>query len=131
MKTNTAVTRDLRDRNKSVVSKTVFAWFCVLTTLVSSMMVVFAADEEISDIFAKITETISTVLTNLNNISTIVCALVVVIALIWRMISSNPRSVETATSWAKRAAISFAIINSLTFIVNWFTTTFDGAYNGG
>ena len=130
MKTNTAVTRDLRDRNKSVVSKTVFAWFCVLTTLVSSMMVVFAADE-VSDIFAKITSTIQTFLTNLNSISTIVCALVVVIALIWRMISSNPRSVETATSWAKRAAISFAIINSLTFIINWFTTTFDGAYNGG
>lgn len=124
------VARDLRNRNKHVVSKTVFGWFCAIATLVSSMMVVFAADPAVNDLFSKITSTIKTVLTNLNSISTIVCALVVVIALIWRMISSNPRSVETATSWAKRAAISFAIINSLTFIINWFTTTFNGAYNG-
>ena len=125
-----AKTNDLRARGKKgQVMKTVFAILCVVSVLMVSFSLVFAANNG-EQIWSTVTTTIKNLLGKLNTLSTVICGLVVVIAMIWRMVSSNPRSVETATSWAKRAAISFVIINTLSYIIGWFSSTFKGAYTG-
>ena len=81
------------------------------------------------DVFSKFTTAIKSVYSKILSITTIIAVLAAVIALIMRMYSTNPRTVETATSWLKRILISWVLINSLTYIATFLEGTFDGAYS--
>ena len=64
-------------------------------------------------LFESISQVTKDIYLEIAGISTAVLVLVVAIALIMRMVSKNPRSIEIWTGWAKTAFISWAILNSL------------------
>lgn len=71
------------------------------------------------DIWTWANQTMGSVYGKLVGISTLAGVLAVVVCLIWRMISANPKSVEVCNTWIKRIVITWIIINVLGFIINY------------
>lgn len=71
------------------------------------------------DIWGKVQDVTQEIYLKVLGISTGVLVMVVAIALIMRMVSKNPRSIEIWTGWAKTAAFSWAILNGLGFILGY------------
>lgn len=64
-------------------------------------------------------------------ISTIVAVTMAAIALIVRMVSRNQRAVDEATAWLKRIVITWIVLNSLGFIVDYLQPLISGGnYKG-
>lgn len=64
-------------------------------------------------------------------ISTIVAVTVAAIALLVRMVSRNQRAVDEATSWLKRVAVTWIILNTLGFIVAYLQPLIAGGQYTG
>ena len=83
----------------------------VLTLLIVTMLsgtLVFGADIAV---ISNVKTALATLYNALFGVTTAVAAVLLLAALIVRMLSNNPRSIETATSWAKRILITYAAIN--------------------
>ena len=93
-----------------------------LITLTLSVQMTFAG----TDIWRKIEDVTQDIYLKVLGISTGVLVMVLAIALIMRMVSKNPRSIEIWTGWAKTAAISWAILNGLGFILGYARDLFGG-----
>lgn len=96
------------------------------------VMSVFAADAT-PDIFESAKAIIKTIYNGVFGISTALAVVIAVIACLFMMFSSNPRTVETSKSWLKRVLIAWVIINALGLIISTLTTwlTSAGATDAG
>lgn len=81
----------------------------ILIAGATSVQAGYASD----DLFTKISDTSKALYGKILGISTALLVVVLAIALIMRMVSKNPRSIEIWTGWAKSALISWAILNCL------------------
>ena len=75
--------------------------------------------EETVDMWTRFSTILQDVYGQIVAISTIVAVTVAAIALLVRMISRNQRAVEEATSWLKRIVVTWIILNSMGFIVDY------------
>jgi preprotein translocase subunit Sss1 len=58
-------------------------------------------------------------ITAIQGITSGVAALVIIICFVMRMVSKNQRSVDEASTWLKRAAISLVCVNMIGFIITF------------
>ena len=78
------------------------------------------------DIWTKFQELMYDIYGNILGISTIVAIVAASIALVIRMISQNQHAVESATSWLKRIAITWFVLNTLGFFVAYVQPLVEG-----
>ena len=71
----------------------------------------------IGDIFDKVSDSLKSVYKEIFAFSCVVAITFIAICLIIRMVSKNQRSVEEATSWAKRIALTWLILNLLSYVL--------------
>ena len=79
-----------------------------------------------TDIWGKVNSMTQEIYLKVLGISTGLLVVVVAIAMVMRMASKNPSSIEVWTGWAKNAAISWAILNGLGFALTYARTLFAG-----
>lgn len=79
------------------------------------------------DMWDKVSNMAQGIYAEIVTVSTSIAAVVIVIALLMRMFSANSRSIEVWTSWAKRAGVSWLLINGLGYIVAYGKTLIEGA----
>lgn len=108
-------THDLRKKSNPVATL-YWSGCAMVSAAMLSLMPVFGAD-----IFDRLKTMLNNLGTKLTGITTLVAVVMAIICLLIRMFSRSPRSVESATEWLKRIAISWIIINSLQYILNWLT----------
>ena len=84
---------------------------------------VFAAD---TTIWTKASDIMKDVYTQVLAISTIAAVVTASVALLLMNFSRNDRSVSESRSWLKRIIITWAILNSLGFIMAYVTPFFAG-----
>lgn len=77
-------------------------------------------------IWAKATEVMKDVYTQILSISTIVAVVTAAVALIMMNFSKSGRTVDESRAWLKRIAITWVILNSLGFIMAYITPFFTG-----
>lgn len=77
-------------------------------------------------IWAKATEVMKDVYTQILGISTIVAVVTTAVALIMMNFSKSGRTVDESRAWLKRIAITWIILNSLGFIMAYVTPFFAG-----
>ena len=77
-------------------------------------------------IWAKATEVMKDVYTQILGISTIVAVVTAAVALIMMNFSKSGRTVDESRAWLKRIAITWIILNSLGFIMAYVTPFFAG-----
>ena len=110
-KLNTAVVEKEKSANNLV--KGYYAGLAALSAVVAASTPLFALD----NIFEKVSSSLKNVYTQIMTISSVVAITFIAICLIIRMVSKNQRSVEEATSWAKRITITWLILNLLSFFL--------------
>lgn len=110
---NTALMSKASKRSKIKRAVTIFG-SCMSASILATQMVM---GEDIFDRFATLA---NTVYMRILAISTIVAVCVCAVALLIRMFSHNQKSVDDATAWIKRIAISYVILNTLGLIVAFF-----------
>ena len=110
-KLNTAVVEKEKSANNLV--KGYYAGLAALSAAVAASTPLFALD----NIFEKVSSSLKNVYTQIMTISSVVAITFIAICLIIRMVSKNQRSVEEATSWAKRITITWLILNLLSFFL--------------
>lgn len=104
-------------------------------TLMAFVMVVYSAQATHAatslatfDMFDKVKEVMGSLYTAILAISTGAALLITLIALLFRMFATNPRTIETATMWIKRVIVTWIFINVLGFIFTFLKDlTSDGA----
>ena len=92
--------------------------FVFLAMMLGSADVVFASDIT-GGLADRINTQVRQIITALQGITSGVAALVILICFVMRMVSKNQRSVDEATTWLKRAAISLICINMIGFIIQF------------
>lgn len=104
--------------------------FIYVLVVVGLMMstTVFAAGE---DIWTKAEEIMKAVYTSVLGISTVAAVVTASIALLLMNFSKSGKTVDESRAWLKRIAITWAILNSLGFIMAWVVPYFQGGqWNG-
>ena len=92
---------------------------CMLILMMSST--VFAAD-----IWSKAKEIMMDVYNQVLLISTVAAVVTAAIALLLMNFSKSGKTVDESRAWLKRIAITWAILNSLGFIMSYIVPFFDG-----
>lgn len=106
-----------RDKGKMLYSA-----FAVPILLSLTATEVFAAD----DIWSKASEIMKDVYTQVLAISTIAAVVTASIALLLMNFSKSGKTVDESRAWLKRIIITWAILNSLGFIMAYITPFFSG-----
>ena len=110
-KLNTAAVE--KEKSASYIVKGYYAGLAALGAVVAASSPLFA----LNNIFNKVSSSLKNVYTQIMTISSVVAITFIAICLIIRMVSKNQRSVEEATSWAKRIVITWLILNLLSFFL--------------
>lgn len=110
-KANNAVVE--KEKSASGAVKAYYAGLAAVGAMAVSASPLFALD----NIFTKVSNSLKNIYNQVFTISTVVAVTFVAICLIIRMVSKNQRSVEEATSWAKRIVITWLILNLLSYFV--------------
>lgn len=98
----------------------------IVSALILSLQPVLA-----DDIWSRFSTIMKDVYGELVGISTIVAVTAAAVALLIRMISSNQRAVDEATSWLKRIIVTWLVLNTLGFAVAYLQPLIQGGmYNG-
>lgn len=108
-----------RERDKG---KMLYSAFAVPILLSLTATEVFAAD----DIWSKASEIMKDVYTQVLAISTIAAVVTASIALLLMNFSKSGKTVDESRAWLKRIIITWAILNSLGFIMAYITPFFSG-----
>ena len=98
------------------VNKKAVALMAFLGSACIQTVSVYAASDE--TVFERAKTLIHSIYDGLLSITTIVAVICAVIALLFLMFSSNPRTVENSKNWLKRIVIAWLCINALGLIVN-------------
>lgn len=123
-KLNTAVVEKEKSANNIV--KSYYAGLAALSAVVAASSPLFALD----NIFDKVSSSLKNVYGKIMGISSVVAITFIAVCLIIRMVSKNQRSVEEATSWAKRITITWLILNLLSFFLAYGKELTDGGQVG-
>lgn len=110
-KANNAVVE--KEKSASGAVKAYYAGLAAVGAMAVSASPLFA----LNNIFTKVSSSLKNIYDQVFTISTVVAVTFVAICLIIRMVSKNQRSVEEATSWAKRIVITWLILNLLSYFV--------------
>lgn len=110
-KANNAVVE--KEKSASGAVKAYYAGLAAVGAMAVSASPLFA----LNNIFTKVSSSLKNIYNQVFTISTVVAVTFVAICLIIRMVSKNQRSVEEATSWAKRIVITWLILNLLNYFV--------------
>jgi uncharacterized membrane protein YozB (DUF420 family) len=118
-----AFTRRVRERFRAKdKGKMLFTAFTVPTVLSLFCTQAFAAD----NIWTKASEIMRDVYTQVLAISTIAAVVTASIALLLMNFSRSGKTVDESRAWLKRIIITWAILNSLGFIMAYVTPFFAG-----
>lgn len=99
--------------------------------LVITMSAMFCQPAYAVTIWEKATEIMKDVYNQILLISTIAAIVTASVALLLMNFSRSGRTVDESRSWLKRIVITWAILNSLGFIMSYVTPFFaDGRWNG-
>ena len=102
----------------------ILKFLCVTGMLVLMMSsTVFAAGE---DIWSKAKEIMLDVYNQVLLISTVAAVVTAAIALLLMNFSKSGKTVDESRAWLKRIAITWAILNSLGFIMSYVVPFFEG-----
>lgn len=112
-KANNAVVE--KEKSASGAVKAYYAGLAAVGAMAVSASPLFA----LNNIFTKVSSSLKNIYNQIFTISTVVAVTFVAICLIIRMVSKNQRSVEEATSWAKRIVITWLILNLLSYFVTY------------
>lgn len=123
-KLNTAVVEKEKSANNIV--KSYYAGLAALSAVVAASSPLFALD----NIFGKVSSSLKNVYGKIMGISSVVAITFIAVCLIIRMVSKNQRSVEEATSWAKRITITWLILNLLSFFLAYGKELTEGGQVG-
>ena len=110
-KANTAMVE--KEKSANNVVKGYYSALAAVGAVAAATSPLFA----IGDIFDKVSDSLKSVYKEIITISSVVAITFIAICLIIRMVSKNQRSVEEATSWAKRIALTWLILNLLSYVL--------------
>ena len=110
-KANTAMVE--KEKSANNVVKGYYSALAAVGAVAAATSPLFA----ISNIFDKVSDSLKSVYKEIITISSVVAITFIAICLIIRMVSKNQRSVEEATSWAKRIALTWLILNLLSYVL--------------
>lgn len=121
--------KGLIERHSSVnYGKLLYIGFLCVTLAIVLCLPAFAATPTI---WEKATEIMKDVYNQILLISTIAAVVCAAIALLLMNFSKSGKTVDESRAWLKRIAITWAILNSLGFIMAYVTPFFtDGRWNG-
>jgi hypothetical protein len=109
--------------NKPIISKTYIGLVVGLVMVYTSITTIFGAGDDMLD-------NVKTIMGDLYGalfaISTGLALLISLIALLFKMLAANPRTIETANMWLKRVIVTWVIINLLGFIFNFLSDLTEG-----
>ena len=108
--------------NKLDKGRALYTAFIVPSTAVAFSTRAFAAD----NIWTKASEIMKDVYTQVLGISTIAAVVTASIALLLMNFSKSGKTVDESRAWLKRIVITWAILNSLGFIMAYVTPFFQG-----
>ena len=118
-----AVIKKLQERFRNVnAGRGLYTAFLVPTMLTMFSTRAFAADT----IWTKASAIMQDVYTQILGISTIAAVVTAAIALLLMNFSRSGRTVDESRAWLKRIIITWAILNSLGFIMAYVTPFFSG-----
>jgi len=110
------------------MSKMIRKSFCFVILLV--LMGITIANAETVTIWAKATEIMEDLYSQILLISTLAAVVTASIALLMMNFSKNGRTVDESRAWLKRIIITWIILNSLGFIMAYITPFFaDGKWS--
>ena len=109
-------------QQRSSPGKTLYMAFLVTTMYVALASSALAADT----IWTKASEIMKDVYTQILGISTVAAVVTAAIALLLMNFSKSGRTVDESRAWLKRIVITWAILNSLGFIMAYVTPFFQG-----
>lgn len=109
-------------KQRRSIGSSLFAVF-----MVSSMLPVFSAHAlAVDTIWTKASEIMKDVYTQVLGISTVAAVVTASIALLLMNFSKSGKTVDESRAWLKRIIITWAILNSLGFIMAYITPFFSG-----
>ena len=110
------------------VGRLLFVAFLIITMMSMTTINVFAAG---TTVWQKASEIMKDVYNQVLLISTVAAVVTASIALLLMNFSKSGKTVDESRAWLKRIAITWAILNSLGFIMAYITPFFtDGKWNG-
>lgn len=110
------------------IGRLLFVAFLVITMMSMTAINVFAAE---TTVWEKASEIMKDVYNQVLLISTVAAVVTASIALLLMNFSKSGKTVDESRAWLKRIAITWAILNSLGFIMAYITPFFtDGKWNG-
>ena len=98
-----------------------YAWFAT-----GSMSPLLYRPASATTIWAKASEVMKDVYTQILGISTIAAIVTAAVALVMMNFSRSGRTVDESRAWLKRIVITWIILNSLGFIMSYITPFFSG-----
>ena len=110
-KANTAVVE--KENSASNIVRGYYAGLAAVGAVAAASSPLFA----LQNIFSKVSSSLKNVYTQIMGISSVIAITFIAICLILRMVSKNQRTVEEATSWAKRITITWLVLNLLSFFL--------------
>ena len=115
-------------RRKLSVAHIVYYGFLAGMMFLASAQPVYAA----TDVWTKASEIMQDVYTQILGISTIAAIVTASVALLLMNFSKSGKTVDESRAWLKRIIITWAILNSLGFIMAYVTPFFAGGqWNAG
>lgn len=114
----------MRNRLRSVQAGQVLFYSFLLPTTVSMLSVCTYAAQ--NDIWVKAEEIMRDVYSQILGISTIAAIVTASIALLLMNFSKSGRTVDESRAWLKRIIVTWAVLNSLGFIMAYITPFFSG-----
>lgn len=104
-----------REKSSNMAVKGAYGAFGAVTAIAVASPATFA----IKNIFDKFKDALSNLYDNFITISVAAVATVTAGCLLTRLIAKNPRTVEMATEWMKRAWIAFLLLNLIKVIITY------------
>lgn len=99
--------------------------------IVAMLFIMMSSTAFAADIWDKAKEFMMDVYNKILLISTVAAVVTASIALLLMNFSKSGRTVDESRSWLKRIALTWAILNSLGFIISYIVPFFDGGrWNG-
>lgn len=121
--TKPAIVKKLQKRFENVsIGRGLYMAFLTPTMLTMFSTRAFAADT----IWTKASAIMQDVYTQILGISTIAAVVTVAVALLLMNFSRSGRTVDESRAWLKRIIITWAVLNSLGFIMAYVTPFFSG-----
>ncbi len=123
-------TRPKKERKHIEYGRFLYMGFVCTVMMLCFTVSVFAADKQ-PTIWEKAAEIMKDVYNEILLISTVAAVVTAAVALLLMNFSKSGKTVDESRAWLKRIIVTWAILNSLGFIMAYVTPFFtDGRWNG-